>query len=342
MLITTTRSQLQEQQQEIAQVAAVQDDGGASMRAQFLADNPMVGGDDGDDDFGAAAVSPMPVTEDPLFADDDTDPVDGDDADPVELEPAEAIDATALSAAVASGDPERLIDALGDKAEELLGTKAHKTLRLTLREIKQTRDKLVKASENLKAEFGDPVAARNAAAKGPEGADDAVAAVERFFGTDWASIVKYVNASFAGKPARLEAKARAEQTAQTAAQTVQQAAQGRVRESIVAELKKSDPKLLEADPEVVELVFAKIRDGAKKGVDTPAKALALVKAELRKKHEALSKVFSTERKRAPEIRPPTEVSGKRGKPMTDEEFRQDFLRSERRAQLAAKAKRGAK
>lgn len=341
MTITTTRAQIQEQHQEVAQVAAAQDDGGAALRASFLAENPgteLGGGDESEEEFNfpstAAAAEP-----------DDAALVDGD---PDDDEPAETVaevagpDLKALALAIASGDPEQLIAALGEKAEALLGAKAHKALRVTAREIAQTREKLIKKRDELVAEFGDPVAARNAAAKGPEGADDAVRAVERFFGTDWASIVKYVNASFAGKPARLEAKAREEQAAQTAAQSVQQAAQGRVRDAITAELKKTDAALLEADPSLVELVFARMRDGSKKGVDTPTKAIALVKEDLRKRHEALGKVFSTARKAAPEIRPPTEVSGKRGKPMTDEEFRQDFLRTERRAQLAAKAKRGAK
>lgn len=340
MNITTTRSQLQEQQQEVAQVAAAQDDGGAALRASFLAENPgtELGGDDVEEfNFPSAAAAVEP---------DDAELVEGDPDDDDEP-PAEATenagpDLKALALAIASGDPEQLIVALGDKAEALLGAKAHKALRVTAREIEQTRAKLVKKRDELVAEFGDPVAARNAAAKGPEGADDAVRAVERFFGTDWASIVKYVNASFAGKPARLEAKAREEQAAQTAAQSVQQAAQGRIRESITAELKKTDLELFQADPSIVEMAFAKMRDGSKKGVDTPAKAIALVKEELRKRHDALGKVFSATRKKTPEIRPPTEVSGKRGKPMTDEEFRQDFLRSERRAQLAAKAKRGAK
>lgn len=339
MTITTTRAQIQEQHQEVAQVAAAQDDGGSALRASFLAENP--GTELGDDDVeefsfpsAAAAVEP-----------DDAEPVEGDpddDEPAAEAEETAGPDVKAIALAIASGSPEQLIAALGDKAEALLGSKAHKTLRVTAREIEQTRAKLVKKRDELVAEFGDPVAARNAAAKGPEGADDAVQAVERFFGTDWASIVKYVNASFAGKPARLEAKARADQEAQTAAQSVQQAAQGRVRDAITAELKKTDAALFEADPSIVEMAFVKMRDGSKKGVDTPAKAIALVKEELRKRHDALGKVFSTARRAAPEIRPPTEVSSKRGKPMTDEEFRQDFLRSERRAQLAAKAKRGAK
>lgn len=280
---------------------------------------------DDDSDAGSSAASDA----------DDADDGDGSATDD-EADAALPTDLKALDEAIKAGDPERFIAALGEKAVDLLGAKAHKALRATARDIKQTRDKLLKASSDLRAQFGDAAAARAAAAKGPEGADEFVSTVERFFGAPWADCVKYVNASFAGKPARLEAKAQQERQTQQAAETQRQAAAVKVKESITESVKKTDSKLLKAHPAIVDLVFEKMRVGFKSGCDTPAKALAAVKKDLQTQHESLSGVFSERARRAsPEVRQPKEPTGARGRPMTDEEFRLDFVRQEQRAVRAA-------
>lgn len=338
--VFTTHAQLQQQQQEVPAATNAPADADA-FRAAFLAENTADDAAQPDDASVGAAQAEEPG-EPASVVEDDADDTDGaGDADGStedgEADAALPADLTALDDAIKAGDPERFIAALGAKAADLLGAKAHKALRATAREIKQTRDKLLKASADLKTQFGDPAAARKAAAEG--NADAFVESVEKFFGAPWADCMKFVNASFAGKPARLEAKAQQERQTQQAAETQRQAAAVKVRESITEAVKKGDAKLLKAHPAIVDLVFEKMRAGFKTGCDTPAKALAAVKKDLKAQHDSLAGVFSEPaRKATTQLRQPTVTTGARGRPMTDEEFRADFIRQEQRAARTAGGK----
>ncbi len=328
--------QLQEQHQEAATapVAAPPPDPDA-FRAAFLADIEKEPVTTAEDPPEAVPEEPVPDDGDP--ADDGMgDEGDDDDAN----EPTLPAVLGKLKEAIDAKDPERFIDALGpDAAEALLGAAGHKALRHTAKEIKQAREKLVKAGDELKEKFGDPAAIRAAVARND--ADAAVEGCEKFFGASWADIIKFVNASFAGKPARLEAKA-AEQRASTERQSAERtAAEAKVRESIKAEVIKGAPTLAAKFPAIEGLVFEKMRQNFSKGVDTPTKALKLVIADLKAQAKALSGAFAEpETPPAASLRPPRET-GAKGRPMTAEEFRQDFVSSFGRDERA-KSRRGAK
>lgn len=322
-------------------------DDGAAFRAAFIAENsgePTEGASDdatasGSTEGDVADASDGTATDsaDDSGAADDTNGAD-DAGDSDEAAPA-TIDLKAIESAIAAKDPELLLSALGDRADELLGTKAHKALSHRAKEIRQAREGLVKAGNELREKFGDPAAIRAAAGKGD--VDTVISGVEKFFGAPWADFIKFVNAGLAGQPARLEAKARAENAAKTEAETRRQTAETQVRASIAETVKKSDAKLLAAHPAIVALVFEKMRVGFRKGLDTPAKALAAVKKDLQAQHSALAKVFTAEpRRRSPEIRPPREASGKNGREQTADEFRNEFVSQFAREQRAS-GKRGA-
>ncbi len=249
-----------------------------------------------------------------------------EDAEETEDKPVDADLGTRLAKAVLSKDPTKLIAALGSHAEELLGSKAHKALRVQARELKEREAAHVKADTTLREIFGNPVAARQAATKGD--ADAFVECLERFANAPWTTIVKFVNDAQAGKPARLEAKAVAEAEVKKATNAKQEAAAKQVKDAIVSVVKKKDAALLKAHPRVVELVYDAMRAGFHDGVNTPVKALIKVRAELKETYGALTKVFggkTTKAARTPSLRPP-EPRNTPGKPQTEDEFRREFLR----------------
>lgn len=248
-------------------------------------------------------------------------------------EPVKALDVKALEAALKSKNPEAFLAALGDDAEHVLGTKAHRTLRIAAREVKDARVNLLKASGELREKFGEPAAIRAAMAKND--ADGLVEGLEKFCGTDWVSIRKFVDASFAGKPERLETKAKTEREATEAAETKkreeteaqnarQASATAQLKTTIADVVKKLQPTLA-TFPGVADLVFEKLKAGYTKGVNTPAKALAAVLVDLRAQHAALAKAFASPEKKVSKTAPAPRETGKRGREMTEEELIADFL-----------------
>lgn len=245
------------------------------------------------------------------------------DEDEDSASPTAKLDTKALTKAIDDEDPKAFIVALGKHADTLLGAKAHKALRMQAKEVRHQEQRAEKITSALMAKFGDPVAARKAAEAGD--AEAFVESLEKQYGAPWAEMLKFVNASFAGKPARLEAKAKA----QHAEQSAQTEAAAKVKSEIETRVKTSDAKLLKAHPKIIDLVFEKMRTEYKNGINTPAKALAAVKKELQAEHKALAKVFaagSTESKPATKPRPPREERQSDGRKMNDEEFIKEFLR----------------
>jgi hypothetical protein len=289
---------------------------------EFIAENP--------DDMPSTVADEDAETE----ASDDTT---SDDEHPAEAdesegdEPAEAkpaLDTEALTQAIESGDPAAFIEALGEHAEALLGAKAHKALRKQASENKKTTKRANDIANALAAKFGDPIAARNAAESG--NIDAFVDSVEKWFGAPWQDCLKAVNAAFAGKPARIAAKQEEDETVVKQQEAAKTEAQTKVKRHITDTLGKSDAKLMKEYPQVVELVFAKMQTEFNKGVNTPAKALKLVKEELQAQAKVLSKLFAGDKPtpKRNNIRPPSEDRSPNGRPMTDAELREEILRAE--------------
>lgn len=238
---------------------------------------------------------------------------------------------TALEKAIEAGDVRKFIEALGDKAEALLGGKAHKALRLAAGELSKQESRLKKAGEALKAKFGDPAEARK---KWEAGDLDAfVDIVEKMTGVPWADARKAVDDSIAGRETRLQAKAKADEEAKAKAEATRAEHEKSLKSLITDTVKGSDAKLLEADPEIVDDLFRIMQTGWKKGINTPAKALAVLKKRL----TAVSAVLAPKPpapKRAPAPRPrgqipPPRVPQTRGEQSDDWEVRVDqFLREE--------------
>src|SRR6185503_3734304 len=67
---------------------------------------------------------------------------------------------TPLEAAIAKRDPKAFIAALGEAADELMGAKAHITLRHAAKELTSREKSLEKSSKALREKYGDPVEAR--------------------------------------------------------------------------------------------------------------------------------------------------------------------------------------
>jgi hypothetical protein len=249
---------------------------------------------------------------------------------------------TELEKAIKARDVKAFIAALGDAAEELMGGKAHKVLRLAAKEVREGEEKLAKSAKALTERFADPTAAFEAAKKGPEGADAFVDAIERQAGgASWADIVKYVNDSQAGKEARLQAKAKAE-TEKTAAADAKRAEHEKTLRTLITDtVKASDAKLLEPNAEAPDLadavvsdVFAVMKAGWSKGINTPAKALAQVK----KRYLAIAKLLAPAapaaaktpptRRAPPALRQPRIPQSKGEPPKDVDDMVDQFLREE--------------
>jgi hypothetical protein len=314
--------------------------------ASFLAEE---GGGAGDAPAGAATEpaatdddgTAEPAGDEPAAEGDADEPETSEDADSDETaEPEKPASAerepTELEKAIAAKDVKAFIAALGDAANDLLGGKAHKALRLAAKELRDGEERLAKSAKALTERFADPTAAFEAAKKGPEGADAFVEAIERQAGASWADIVKYVNESQAGKDARLQARAKADAEKTSAEQAKRAEHERTLRTLITDTVKVSDSKLLEADPEIVDDVFRVMKTGWSKGINTPAKALAVVKKRL----EALAKVLApapaASKPKLPPPRRPTRngvpqprVPQSKGAPILDaEEMVSQFLRED--------------
>lgn len=235
----------------------------------------------------------------------------------------------AMLAAIEKSDPRTFIEALGDKAEALLGSAAHKVLRLQVRDAQKAEQntaaavKRVQAADAaLEAKFRDPVAIHNGLKKGgPEGADMAVEALERWAGCSWLDFQKFVAAAQAGRPARLEMKAQAAREADQTAKAAQDKATGEAQAWVSAGLAKEAPELAkEKDLDVGALVLAELKAGWSKGVNTPAKALPLVRAKLKAQYEALGRIFGKGAKPPAAATPPSPstrvVDGAKTRPLS--------------------------
>lgn len=263
----------------------------------------------------------------PDVAEASADPPEGEPAgdDPAtEIVPA---DIAALQKAIEAKDAKAFLEALGPAAADLLGSKAHKALRIAHSELKQREQRAKNVEAALMARYGDPIAIRSAASKGD--GDAVVEGIEKFFGASWADLVKFVNASFAGKPARLEAKAAATKQADETAAAERKEAEAKVRNSITETVKASDAKLLAAYPGVVARVYDALRSGFHSGLRSPKAALAQVKKELESEYTALGKVFGKPPPaRTPQLRQPRETPESTGRELTEQEFREQFLREQ--------------
>ncbi len=237
-------------------------------------------------------------TDDPApaaLADSDADNSDPEGDAEGDSEAPPAVADAALQKAIEAGDPIAFVKALGPNAEKLLGSKAHIALRLAVKDadkrITEASTQTAKAQELAEAlgkKYSDPIAARKAAETGNP--DAFIDMVERWSGGHpWNDIMKWVSSCLAGRPARLEAKQRQETGASADAQARQEQKQAEVRAWVDGGVKKLAPEL--HDPDVVDLVVAEIRAGYSKGINTPAKALPLVRKKLEERYQRLHKVF---------------------------------------------------
>jgi hypothetical protein len=282
------------------------------------------------EDVAASEVEETEAEPESDSSDSDDDSEDETEEEADSDEPStQSYDAKALAKAIESEDAQAFIAALGDKANTLLGAKGHKALRKQASEVK----KLLKKDEDLRAalltKFKDPANALKAAQAGDM--DAFVDIVERWSDMPWADCIKAVNASFAGKPARLESKAKQQAEAQTQAETAKKAAEAKVREHVTTVISKdkNDAKLLAAYPKLSELVFVKLQSGFKNGVNTPEKALKAVKADLQAEAKTLGKLFTKTEKKPSKVTPPNEdYRSPEGRPMTDDELIAQILRED--------------
>lgn len=298
MTVLTFAHQVQQQHQEVAPpatppVATTID----SDIAAFLAE-----GHKPDETPEAASVPDADSAEEQATDDVSSEPAEGDSADtdgdgssePVTGGSAAKLDVAAIQAAVDAADPAAFIKALGSHAEKLLSGKAHGALRIAAKEVETIRATAV--SEQAKAKdlavklgekYGDPISARRAAESGE--VDPFVDMVEKWAGHPWADVMRWVTSGMAGRKERLEAKTRTENAATVTASAQQEQKVAEVRAWVDGGVKKLAPEL--HDPEVVDMVVAEIRAGYSKGVNTPAKALPLVRAKLEARYKRLHAVF---------------------------------------------------
>lgn len=224
-------------------------------------------------------------------------PADGgapEPAEPAAVEPAGEVDAAAVTAAIAAKDVQAFLKALGSHADDLLGSKAHRALRIAAKEAEKAAQKAQKKDadahelvKQLAEKYGDPIAARKAAEDGD--VDAFITLAEKWSGRPWNDVMRWVTSGLAGRKERLEAQSRetGEQQRQAAARKEQ--AQAEVKQWIDQGVKKLAPEL--HDPEVVEMVVAEIRAGYSQGITTPAKALPLVRKKLETRFQFLKRVF---------------------------------------------------
>lgn len=268
-----------------------------------------------------------PDPDDAAAADDDA-PGEGDPPAPA----VGAVDSAAILAAIEAKDPAAFIEALGPAADDVLTGKAHKVLRLQLKDAKAETAKWQQIAQGLSVQYGDPIAARKASEAGD--VDTFVDMVEKWGGHSWNDLMKWVAKGIQGRPERLEAKQRDAAKAETAKTAEQAKALEETRVWVGDSLKKADAKLLESAPELVDLVIEEIKSGLAKGIDSPAKALPLAKAKLKTQYERLHAVFgagSAPRPKAPAPAPAARLdkdTPTNTRPMTLQEEIAAFVRAE--------------
>lgn len=305
--------------------------------AAFMAENPAaIGGEDVPDAPADTSADDTPDADAEVAAEGEAAPVEA--PEPAETSPAAAVDLSALKDAIAKKDPVALVKALGDSAEELLGAKAHKALRIQVKQIQAEQAKAAKKHtqaddlvKQLSAKYGDPIAARKAAEEGD--VDAFVTLVEKWSGHAWNDVMRWATAGMAGRKERLAQVEREGKAQDQMAAAKREQAQAEVKAWVDQGVKKLAPEL--HDPEVVDMVVAEIRAGFANGITTPAKALPLVKEKLKARYNLLKKVFDGGRGAAPKAKPKApsaaieraEVGGKTRLKTLDEEIA-EFKRAE--------------
>lgn len=251
--------------------------------------------DDEDDDSDDEDDDSDDVSDDEESDDSDEDE-DEDEDEPKPKKDKFKPDPKALATAVEKNDLPALLKAMGPAAEKMLSSKAHATLRLQAKqlakketEIKALDTKTSETATKLGEKYGDPIAARKAAAAGD--ADAFVDLIEKWGGYEWNAMVKWVANSAAGRPARLEERAKASEKEAKGVSEKQAQAIAEAKTWIETGLNKADTKLLKNCPEAVDLCMEVIRSQRTSGIDTPKKALPLVLKQLKTQHARLSKYF---------------------------------------------------
>lgn len=297
--------------------------------AAFLTENPDVGGE---------SDAPADTSSDDAGDPDDSPPAEDAPEKPAAPEVKAEVDLSAVKAAIDKKDPKALLAALGPHAEELLGGKAHRALRLQVKEADKAKAAATKAksdadglTQQLAQKYGDPIAARKAAEDGD--VDAFVTLVEKWAGRPWNDVMRWVTGGMAGRKERLEAQERHDKAAQQMKLAHQEQAQAEVRAWVDGGVKKLAPEL--HSPEVVEMVYAEIRKGFSAGITTPAKALPIVRKQLEAQYKMLAKVFDGGRgaaKPKPKVEAPaaraTRAEGTKTRELTFEEELAEFKREQ--------------
>lgn len=270
--------------------------------AAFLAEGHEpddIQADTGPADDSVADAEPLADSEeepnvDADSADADSDGPDLDTEGEAEAAKPSAVDLKAVQAALDADDPVAFVQALGKKAETLLGSKAHIALRIAVKEAEKVatvaKGEQTKAHDlavKLGEKYGDPIAARKACEGGD--VDSFLDLIEKWSGHPWNDVVRWASNGIAGRKERLEQKARQENAQSVEATARQEQKQAEVRAWVDGGVKKLAPEL--HDPDTVDLVVAEIRAGYTKGITTPAKALPLVRAKLEARYKKLHAVF---------------------------------------------------
>lgn len=293
--------------------------------------------DDSDSDGDSEVAAEDSAEEDEAEGDDEEEP-----AAPAPSI-ATAVDLKALKKAIDADDPVAFVKALGKKAETILTGKAHRALRLQVKEFETAKVTAETLATQLGEKYGDPIAARKAAESGD--VDAFITLVEKWAGHPWNDVAKWVTNGIAGRPARLEQKKREDASAATMAAAKQEQAVAEMTAWVDTGVKKLAPDL--HDAETVALVVAEIRAGFNAGVTTPAKAIPLVRAKLEAQYQRLHKVFG-KGKPAPKPKTPApsariqraQVGGSTRETTLDEDIA-DFM-SEHGLKSGAAKKKGSK
>lgn len=324
MAVTTYRAQAQEQHQDpgtpAPAPAATAPAGNAAPAAlpsfeaelaAFKAEGHKVDPDDSPAVQSGVKVAPAETgdgDEATAEADDSSDEAEDEGEPAAEAKGSESaselIDYAKLVAAVDSDDLPALIEALGPAADKLLTSKAHKTLRIQAKELgkkiaeAEAADKRATAlAERLDAKYSDPIAVRKAVeTQAPDACDKFIDYAEKTIGAPWNDIMKWVGKNLAGRPERLQVKARAETAATAKQETERQEAVKQTQAWVNAEVTKADATLLSEMPEITDMIIDEIKTGYARGVDHPAKALPLVLKKLEAQHAKLSKIIERKSK----------------------------------------------
>lgn len=254
--------------------------------AAFIAAEPVTNADVGSDSDGAGDSAPE--------AHDEGEAADAGEPEPETPAAAPDVDAAAVTAAIKAKDVQAFLKALGPHADDLLGSKAHRALRLAAKNAEKAAEKAAKKDsdahslvQQLAEKYGDPIAARKASEDGD--VDSFITLVEKWSGRPWNDVMRWTTQGIAGRKERLDARDRESKAAEQAAAAKKEQAVAEARKWADDGVKRLAPEL--HHPEVVDMVMAEIRAGYSKGITTPAKALPLVREKLKERFERLKKVF---------------------------------------------------